>query len=138
MTKSSNKLKKSCFWSIFPILCAKNVLLENLVLSRTTSHGILAPCQNLEKINDAIPRKHPDRRKDGQKDWRKDRRTLFYRTLPATAGDPINWDLFLPNSPHRLVVHIPENQNVTGKNLSKNRGGIPTIGCMIFHGKESL
>ena len=43
-----------------------------------------------------IPRKHPDRRKDRQKDrWNdklkdrwKDGQTLFYRTLPATAGGP--------------------------------------------------
>ena len=58
------------FWSIFPIF-----------LSRTTSYGFLASCQNLEKTNETIPRKHPDRRKDGQ--------TLFNRTLPANAGSPI-------------------------------------------------
>ena len=70
MTKSSNKLKKSCFWPIFPILGVKNFFLENLALSRTTSHGILAPCQNLEKVNDTIPRKCPDRWKDGRTDRR--------------------------------------------------------------------
>ena len=36
---------------------------------------------NLEKINDAIPRKDPDRWQDGQ--------TLFQRTFPATASSPI-------------------------------------------------
>ena len=46
------------FWSIFPILGAKKNFLENLALSRTTSYGFLAPCQNLEETNDAIPRKH--------------------------------------------------------------------------------
>ena len=40
MTKFSNKLKKPCFWPIFQFFPA---------LSRTTSHGILAPCRNLEK-----------------------------------------------------------------------------------------
>ena len=40
MTKFSNKLKKLCFWPIFQFFPA---------LSRTTSHGILAPCRNLEK-----------------------------------------------------------------------------------------
>ena len=45
------------FWSIFPIF-----------LSRTTSYGFLASCQNLEKTNETIPRKHPDRRKDGRTD----------------------------------------------------------------------
>ena len=33
-----------------------------------TSHRFLAPCQNLEKTTDAIPRKRPDRRKDGRTD----------------------------------------------------------------------
>ena len=75
MTKFSNKLKKPCFLSIFPILGAKNFSPENLALSRTTSHGILASCQTLEKINDTIPRKCPDRRKNGRKDRRTDRRT---------------------------------------------------------------
>ena len=37
---------------------------------------------NLEKTNNAIPRKRPDRRKDGRT------KTLFYRTLPATTGGP--------------------------------------------------
>ena len=56
------------------------MFLEIPALSRTTSHGFLASRQNLEKVNDTIHRKRPDRRKDGQ--------TLFYRTLPATTGGP--------------------------------------------------
>ena len=72
------------FWSIFPILVAKIFFLENLALPHTTSHQFLAPYQNLEKTNDAIPRKCPDR----WKDERKDGQTLLYRTLPATAGGP--------------------------------------------------
>ena len=51
MTKFFNKLKK-----FFP---------KNPALSRTTSYGFLAPCQNLEKTNGTIPRKRPDRQKDG-------------------------------------------------------------------------
>ena len=70
--------------SIFPIFGAKKILLENPALSRTTLCGFLALRQNLEKINDTIQRKRTDRRKGGQKDGR----TLFYRTLPATAGGP--------------------------------------------------
>ena len=50
----------SHFWSIFPILGAKKIFPENPVLSRTTSYGFLAP-----KNNDTIPRKHPEREKDG-------------------------------------------------------------------------
>ena len=43
-----------------------NFFLENPTLSHTTSQGTLALCQNLEKINDTIPRKQPDRWKDGR------------------------------------------------------------------------
>ena len=42
-------------------------------LSSTTSHGILATCQNLEIINDTIPRKRPNRPKDGNSEGRTDR-----------------------------------------------------------------
>ena len=97
MTKFSNKFKKPCFWPIFPIFGAKKIFLENPALSRTTSYGFLAPCQNLEKVNDTIQRKHPERRTEGwtkgQKDGRKDGQTLFYRTLLATAGGPISYKL---------------------------------------------
>ena len=68
MTKFSNKLKKACFWPIFPILGVKKILLENPALLYTTSHGILAPCQISEKNNDTIPRKCLDRRTDGNAD----------------------------------------------------------------------
>ena len=74
MTKFSNKLKKPCFCPIFPIFGAKKIFPKNPALSRTTSHGILAPCQNLEKINDTIPRKHLDRQ-DRRSDRRMEGRT---------------------------------------------------------------
>ena len=86
MAKFSNKLKKTLFWGhfgpIFLILGAKKFFPENPALSRKTSHGILAPCQNLEKINDTIPRKRPDRRNNGQKDGQ----SLFYRPLRLPPG----------------------------------------------------
>ena len=63
------------FWLIFPILGAKIFFLENQALSRTTSNGFLALCQNLEKTNDIIPRKCRDRRKDGRKDRRTEGQT---------------------------------------------------------------
>ena len=70
MTKFFNKLKNTLFLahfcSIFLILGVNK--LENP--AGTTSYGFLAPCQNLEKTNDTIPRKRPDRRKDGWKDGR--------------------------------------------------------------------
>ena len=68
MTQFSNKFKKPCFWPIFPIFGAKKIFLENTALSHTTSCGFLAPYQNLEKVNDTIERKHPDRQKDRQTD----------------------------------------------------------------------
>ena len=58
------------FWSIFPILEAK-IFFWKIRLSRTTSYGFLASCQHLEKTNDTIPRKRPDRmagRTDGRTD----------------------------------------------------------------------
>ena len=69
------------FWSIFFFV------LQNPDLSCATSYEFLAPSQNqnLEKTKDTIPRKRPDRRKDG---W-KDGQTLFHRNLPANAGGPI-------------------------------------------------
>ena len=76
MTKFFNIFKKPCFWPIFPIFWAK-CFFWKIWLSHTTSYGFLASCQNLEKTNDTIPRKCPDRWKDG----RKDQQTLFYRTL---------------------------------------------------------
>ena len=85
MTQFCNKFKKPCFWPIFPIFGTKKIFLENPTLSRTTSYGFLAPSQNLEKVNDTIQRKHPDRLTEG----RKDRQTLFYRILPANARGPI-------------------------------------------------
>ena len=69
MTKFFNKFKKFCFWPFFPILGPrKNFFSENPALLRTTSYSFLAPCQNLEKTNDTIPRKQPDRQKDRRKD----------------------------------------------------------------------
>ena len=91
MTKFSNKLKKPyflpIFGPIFSILGSKKLLPENLALSRTTSHEILAPCQNLEKINVTIPRKSLDRGKDKWTDGRMDRR-YFVGPFLCTAGSP--------------------------------------------------
>ena len=84
MTNFSNKLKKPCFSPFFPIFFWEENLPENPALSRTTSHGILAPCQISEKTNDTIPRKSLGRRKDGRTDRQKDEQTLFYRTVQAT------------------------------------------------------
>ena len=71
MTKFSNKFKNPYFWPFFGVFShfwGKIFFPENLALSRTTSYGILAPFQNLEKANDIIPTKHPDRWKDSRID----------------------------------------------------------------------
>ena len=89
MTQFSNKFKKSCFWPIFPHFWGKKNFLENLALSRTTSYGFLAPCQNLEKVNDTIQRKCPDRQTEGWTELWKDGRTdrpYFIRPFQLLPG----------------------------------------------------
>ena len=68
MKKHINIFKKPCFWPIFVPFSQfwgqkkkKKKILENPILSHTTSHGLLVSCKSLEKTNDTIPRKHPDR-----------------------------------------------------------------------------
>ena len=61
MTKFSEIWKKPHFWPILPIFGAMRIFLKNPAFSRTTSRGFLSPCQKLEKTNDEIPRKLPDR-----------------------------------------------------------------------------
>ena len=76
MTQFSNKFKKLCFWpilwSISPIFRAKKIFLENPAPSHTTSYEFLAPCKNLEKVNDAIQRKHPHKRMEGKTEGQSD------------------------------------------------------------------
>ena len=94
MTKFFNKFKKPCFWPIFgqfsPFFGQKDFFKKNPTLSRKARHGPLTPCWVSEKTIEPIPRKLPDRQKDGWKDGRMDGQTQFYRTLPATAGGPKN------------------------------------------------
>ena len=65
MTKYSKKLKKTLFLAYFG---QKKHFPENPALSRTTSCDFLALCHISEKTNDAIPRKHLDRRTEGRTD----------------------------------------------------------------------
>ena len=43
--------------------------MESPALPGTTSYGFLAPWQNLEKINDAVPKNPPDKQKARRKAW---------------------------------------------------------------------
>ena len=63
-----NSKKKTVFGPFlfhFPNFLGKACFLENSPLSHTTSCEIPATCQNLEQINNTIPRKRPDRGKVG-------------------------------------------------------------------------
>ena len=55
MAKFFNKFKQPCFWSIFPIL-GQNFFFVSSAMPK------------LEKTNDTIPRKPPDRRTKGRTD----------------------------------------------------------------------
>ena len=88
MTKFSNKLKKPSFCPIFPIFWAKKIFPKNPALSSTTSHGILAPCQNLEKLMTQFQENTWTDRTEGQTEAWKEGQNLFYRSLPATTGGP--------------------------------------------------
>ena len=88
MTKFFNKLKNTLFsahfYSIFLILEVNKFFLENP--AGKTSYGFLAPCQNLEKTNDMIPEKRPDRRKNGRTDGRMDRPYSIGRPFRLPPG----------------------------------------------------
>ena len=88
MNKFSSKLKKPCFWPFwvhFPNFWRqRNFPGKSGSVTHNYSYGFLAPCPNLEKVNNTIQRKRPVRRKDG----RKDGQNPLYRTIPVTAGGP--------------------------------------------------
>ena len=54
---------KNPIFGLFPRFLGQKFFQKNLALSNTTLSRLLAPCQNSEKSNDPIPRKHPDSRK---------------------------------------------------------------------------
>ena len=63
MTKFFFKFKKSYFWPFlvnFPNFGGKKLISQNRVFMHNFK-GFLASCQNLEKSNDPVPRRHPDR-----------------------------------------------------------------------------
>ena len=71
------KINNQIFWPISPIFRAKKVFPRN----RVVKPGFLAPCQNSEKFNDLISRKHLDRCQT----LGKDEQTLFHKILSAAA-----------------------------------------------------
>ena len=88
MTKFPNKLKKPCFWPIldpFSQFWGKKKFFLKKSNSVTQKFIWISSTMPNFRKNDTIPRKYLDRRMDGRM---KDGQTLFYRTLPATAGGP--------------------------------------------------
>ena len=84
--KSPKTLFLEHFWPLLVIFAQWGFFAKNLALSQITIYRPLTPCQVSEKTNEPILRKFTDR-------W-KDRWTLFYRTLPAKAGDAIRLNAF--------------------------------------------
>ena len=60
---------------------------KNPALSHTTSYGLLASYQNLEKTNDSIPSKHSDRWKERRTDGRVDK-PYFIGSFQLMLGGP--------------------------------------------------
>ena len=86
MTKFPNKLKKPCFWPIldpFSQFWGKKKFFLKKSNSVTQKFIWISSTMPNFRKNDTIQRKYLDRRMDGRM---KDGQTLFYRTLPATAG----------------------------------------------------
>ena len=52
----------------FPESFRQKKFFQKIGLSCKTSKGFLAPCQNPEKSNDRIPKKHPNRCQEGRMD----------------------------------------------------------------------
>ena len=67
------------FWSFLP---AGDLFSRNLALSHTIIYGLLTPYYVSEKLNEPIPRKIIDRRKDGRTEGRMDRKTYFIGAFP--------------------------------------------------------
>ena len=71
MTNFFFKFKKPNIWSnisAFPQFFEQKMFFQKSNSVMHNLKGFLAPCQNSEKSNDPIPRKHPDRLQDGWTD----------------------------------------------------------------------
>ena len=67
--RNQNFSKYEIFGQFSAFFGANKIFLENLAPSRKNSYGFLAPCQNLEKVNDTIQRKCLDRQmEDGRQE----------------------------------------------------------------------
>ena len=76
MTKFSKKLKKSCFWHILglPNFWGKKYFPRK---SHSVTHNFTwdsSTMRKFRKVNDTIPKKHPDRWKDGRTEGQMDGR----------------------------------------------------------------
>ena len=71
MIKFYYKFRKPYFWPITPIFGTKTFFPKNSALT-CTSQQFLPLGQNLEKNNDPVPRKCPDRWTDGRTEGQTD------------------------------------------------------------------
>ena len=65
------KIQKTLFWAIFgpfSLFFGKRKVFHEIELLCKTSQGFLTPCQNSEKSNDPVSRKHPNRCQEAKKD----------------------------------------------------------------------
>ena len=103
--------------------------LDNPALYDTTSYGFLTPYQNLEKANDKIPRKPPDRRTHGQTEWRRDP-----ITLPATPVGPnsrLTRLMFKVNSKSNRMISV--DVDLVSTFLTLNKFCTVTHSRLMFH-----
>ena len=104
MTKFSNKFKKPCFWPHFPKFDGKKIFpgMSSSVIHNFTWDSSTMPKFTKKFVTQFQENAWTDKRTDRRTVGRKDKygQTLFYRTLPATAGGPINFFLT------KLHVHI--------------------------------
>ena len=75
MTQFFNKFKKPCFWPIFPIYGGKKDFPGK---SGSVTHNFI-------RVSSTMPN---SKKMPGQTEGWKDRQTLFYRTLLASAREP--------------------------------------------------
>ena len=118
-----NRFKKSCFWPIFGSFSKflwQKVFPENPALSHTTSYSFLAPCQNLEKPNDAMIQENVQTDK-GWTEGQKDGQALFYRTLPATSrGSKKHLLLIVHQTKNLFLLFLPGTKKMAIKRIILN------------------
>ena len=74
----------------------ENKFFQSIWLGNVQLHKVFWQQGKINKTNDPISRKHPDR----QKSIQKDRNTLFYRTLSSTTAE--DWHLKVKDTEYNV------------------------------------